>query len=360
MQPPLRETEKSMASLLSHISAFEYWRLVGTPGFPMPDQSRSIMAPPNFSLADFDWLAGMGLLSYPLHGLTSKKHKNETGRQSFEHFAPRNLPFGSLRSISKSQLIVSPELTLIQIAPLFTTAELSGIICEFCGLFTINDAIGNHLAKRAPLTTIAKISTFADRARGLQGVIALKKALPYALDNSRSPMETAAALLLSMPYRQGGFGLSGAVLNTRTKLPASQALIAGVDSLEPDILWLPAKTCIEYDSTEFHSGEGRIANDARRKNALIASGFNVVTLTASQLYSLSEMSKVAKQAASLMKRRIRIKNQDLFKIVHASTRFDLLCEQSVLRNQYAPSERAQQSIPSHTRALGWADDDGFA
>lgn len=43
-----------MTSLLSHISAFEYWRHVGTPGFIVPEPSRTTIAPPNFAVSDFD------------------------------------------------------------------------------------------------------------------------------------------------------------------------------------------------------------------------------------------------------------------------------------------------------------------
>lgn len=129
-----------MTSLLSHISAFEYWRHVGTPGFIVPEPSRTTTAPPNFTVSDFDWLVNTSVLSRPLHGLTSIKHKR-TNEPAVRHVAYQELPFGSVCSISPEQRITSPELTIIQIAPLLSFTELVCIICEFCGLFTINESL---------------------------------------------------------------------------------------------------------------------------------------------------------------------------------------------------------------------------
>lgn len=137
-----------MTSLLSHISAFEYWRHVGTPGFIVPEPSRTTIAPPNFAVSDFDWLVNTSVLSRPLHGLTSIKHKR-TNEPAVRHVAYQELPFGSVCSISPEQRITSPELTIIQIAPLLSFTELVCIICEFCGLFTINESLENPLVKRA-------------------------------------------------------------------------------------------------------------------------------------------------------------------------------------------------------------------
>ena len=84
-----------MTSLLSHISAFEYWRHVGTPGFIVPEPSRTTIAPPNFAVSDFDWLVNTSVLSRPLHGLTSIKHKR-TNEPAVRHVAYQELPFGSV------------------------------------------------------------------------------------------------------------------------------------------------------------------------------------------------------------------------------------------------------------------------
>lgn len=155
-----------MTSLLSHISAFEYWRHVGTPGFIVPEPSRTTIAPPNFAVSDFDWLVNTSVLSRPLHGLTSIKHKR-TNEPAVRHVAYQELPFGSVCSISPEQRITSPELTIIQIAPLLSFTELVCIICEFCGLFTINESLENPLVKRrAGSQASRKSPPFASAQKG--------------------------------------------------------------------------------------------------------------------------------------------------------------------------------------------------
>ena len=332
-----------MTSLLSHISAFEYWRHVGTPGFIMPEPSRTTIAPPNFTVSDFDWLVNTSVLSRPLHGLTSIKHKR-TNEPAVRHVAYQELPFGSVCSISPEQRIASPELTIIQIAPLLSFTELVCIICEFCGLFTINESLENPLVKRAPLTSVAKAA----------------KATKYAHDRSRSPMETATVLLFTLPQQRGGYSLSGARLNRKITLSPKARKMAGIDRLEPDIAWPKAKIIVEYDSKAFHNQEARISNDARRKNAFTASGFRVITLTSAQLNSKTEMDKIAAHIAAAAKKRVRIAKPATFYAKQKLLRMELLHCDGVHRKQHALSERAGQQVERAKISLSWLADDDLA
>ena len=348
-----------MTSLLSHISAFEYWRLVGTPGFATPEPNRATIAPPNFSVADFDWLASTGGLSRPLHGLTSIKHKRNC-EHAVRHVAYQELPFGSICSLSPDQRITSPELTIVQIAPLLSFTELACIICEFCGLYTINESLENPLVKRAPLTSVAKIAAFCQRAKGLTGIAKTTQAVKYARDHSRSPMETAAILLFTLPQQRGGYSLSGAQLNRKITLTTKARKTAGIDQLEPDIAWPKAKIVVEYDSKAFHGQESRIANDARRKNAFTNSGFQVIILTSTQLNSKFEMDKIAAHIAAATKKRVRIAKPTVFSAKQKLLRMELLNSEGVHRKQYALSERAGQQIERAEKCLGWLEDDDLA
>ena len=179
-----------MTSLLSHISAFEYWRHVGTPGFIVPEPSRTTTAPPNFAVSDLDWLVNTSVLSRPLHGLTSIKHKR-TNEPAVRHVAYQELPFGSVCSISPEQRITSPELTIIQIAPLLSFTELVCIICEFCGLFTINESLENPLVKRAPLTSVTTQAQISSKHGPVTSTTASTRRAPKKLP-TRNPSCTTA------------------------------------------------------------------------------------------------------------------------------------------------------------------------
>ncbi len=302
-------------NLLSHISAFEYWRSVGRPGVVRPEPTSIRHVPQAFDAGAFDWLCGMGRLSNPVHGMVSRKaHNGRTGTirpdrppesDAISHFRPSDFPRGLVFKISGDQLIVSPEFALAQISQYVTCAELAGLTCEFCGLYAPLEEADGGLVAREPLTSKAKIASFYAKAKGMHGVKALREASAYCFDRSRSPMETAVAILLALPFRRGGYALDGFVLNSRQPLDWVNRGLAGIDDLEPDILWPEGRVVIEYDSDAFHADAGRIANDARRKNLLLASGYSVVTLTTSQVANVNQMDITAKQLGRLLGRRMR-------------------------------------------------------
>lgn len=326
---------------MTHITAFEYWRLVGTAGVLVPQRTRVQTAP-----VATDTMAACGFaegksLSYPLHGLTSKKVKKMSDSSVVCHFRPTPLPQGALFRISDSVGIVSPELALVQVANTLSAVELIGLMCEFCGLFTLSESAPHGLVGRPALTDSSKLRAFLVAAAGFAGVAQARRVGKWALDRSRSPMETAAALQLVLPYALGGSALGGAQLNSKIKLDRSACRIAGRSQLEPDIYWPQSKVCVEYDSAEFHCEEHRVANDARRKNALVSSGCKVVTLTKTQLYNFSEMNDVAKHVARLSGVRLRPQDSELT----GRLRKELLSRDSVIRKQRALSVRIGQVFP---------------
>ena len=337
-----------MKCLVSHITAFEYWRLVGLPGIvrPLPTNSQAI--PSSMESGEIERLASMGLLSLPLHVATSRKKKNES-QTCFCHYRPEPYPRGSIYRIDAETGIVSPELALLQVSSDLSFGELAGIMCEFSGYYSPSCREFHGMIGREPLTSAFRIATYAERAKGLHDACRTRSAAKYALDRARSPMEVAAALLLSLPYARGGYALSGMELNNRIKLSVSARKNSRVAFLEPDILWPSARVCIEYDSAEFHGDEYRIANDARRKNALALSGYDVVTLTKEQMASAFEMDKIAHCAARHLGARLRaerIRGQK-------GLRHELLARGSALKDERALSDRAGQRFEDYSKSVFW-------
>lgn len=332
-----------MKCLVSHITAFEYWRLVGLPGIvrPLPTNSQAI--PLSMESDEIERLASMGLLSLPLHGATSQKMKNDS-LSRFCHYRPEPYPRGSIYRIDAETGIVSPELALLQVSSNLSFGELAGIMCEFSGYYSPSCRELHGMVDREPLTNAFRVATYAERAKGLHGACRMRQTAKCALDRARSPMEVAAALLLSLPYARGGYALSGMELNNRIKLSVSARKNSRVD-----ILWPSARVCIEYDSAEFHGDEYRIANDARRKNALALSGYDVVTLTKEQMASAFEMDKIAHCAARHLGARLRaerIRGQK-------GLRHELLARGSALKDERALSDRAGQRFEDYSKSVFW-------
>lgn len=317
---------RQMDYVISHISALEYWRIAGQDGKPVALQYSQAKLPQTLPLST-QLGSSVSTLSTPLHCLCSKKQKSRPKEGVIAHWANASLPPRSICRVSQQCGVASPELALLQVANSLSFAELVGMTCEFCGLFSIQDSAPHGMFSRSALTNTNRVQTFAQAASGFYGSQALRCAARYALDGSRSPAETAAALLFTLPRMRGGYGLGGAVLNQPTSLSAAGQKVAGVKRLRPDIMWPEISTCIEYDSYDFHHSEQRIANDARRKNALLLSNMHVITLTKTQLGNRQEMDKIAKHIAKKAGKRWTL--PDLQKQVNL--RCELLGAASTLR-----------------------------
>lgn len=325
--------------LLTHISAFEYWRLVGSSAAVMPFKTNVRIAPtPNTEDQQVWEAVQVGNLSLPLHCLVSKKRRQLSN--VFYHYAAHPLPRGSVYEIADGMGIVSPELALLQIAPLVSMSELAGLMTEFCGFYTPAEFLSYGLAKREQLTTVTRLKAFSEKVEYLRGLNTFQRALQYAFDRSRSPMETGLALFLSLPLHYGGYALKGLELNKEILLKKADARAFGVDTLRPDICWEAKKVCIEYDSVDFHANLSRVANDAQRKNAFAAAGYTVSTFTKTQLGSWNKTDLFAEQIAKHLGRRIRGSGDEH----RLALRKQLFSTRSVLKKQYGVSMRLGQGV----------------
>lgn len=128
-----------------------------------------------------------------------------------------------------------------------------------------------------------------------------------ALDGSTSPMETALALLLTMPVELGGFGIKKPLLNVAVDTSVLEDALRGRDSVTPDMLWPDQKVALEYDSSEFHARKGaqQAERDAARSNTLSLMGYRVLCATTRVVSSLSGVALLARQIAFLLEEPLR-------------------------------------------------------
>ncbi len=229
--------------------------------------------------------------------------------------------------------IASPEACLVQMANVLEVVELTGIMHELCGFYSPSSISESGLISRDPLTDAKKLEAVASRLSGTHGIKKFLRALSCLRGPSRSPMETALTLCLSMPKLLGGYGLSGMCLNTKTSLDSFSRKASGIDELEPDILFADQKLCIEYDGKSFHSGRDAVQRDARRGNFLTLNGYDVITIGASQLLHADNMHKTALLIARRLGKRIRIEDMSEFRRRRDILRYLVLSRNSILRNQ---------------------------
>ena len=111
-------------------------------------------------------------------------------------------------------------------------------------------------------------------------------------------METALALLLSLPVRHGGFGLPLPALNPPIDLGAdAQRVLGGQRRIFVDLLWADARVGIEYDSNEHHSSHQKHLADERRQLAADIAGMELVPWTSATVMDETAFALAAERLA---------------------------------------------------------------
>ena len=95
--------------------------------------------------------------------------------------------------------------------------------------------------------------------------------------------ESQLALMLSLPCRMGGYGLSKPLLNARLKNSLREA----------DLLWLENKLVVEYESNQHHATVESPGKDSTRRTKIELLGFRVITATNEQVTNYCLMDGLA-------------------------------------------------------------------
>lgn len=177
--------------------------------------------------------------------------------------------------------VVGPGLYLLMRATLAMPQLLPAIALNLCGTYEVHPENGTCLFDRPPLTDPESLAAFARKLpSGCTGRSHLQDALALCTGRSRSPMETALALMLSLKRRDGGWELPAPQLNRRVDLgPDAARALGGQAHVFIDLLWPEASIGIEYDSREHHSERDRQLHDKRRQVACSLCGIEIVPWT---------------------------------------------------------------------------------
>ncbi len=299
-----------MRTIVSHISAMEFWRSALSDTGSARDLCRARELPSEAGSArdmrDHP-LIRCGVLSLPVHVLALE------GRRSGAALAIHKstpLPEGSLRLVAipgfgEPLFVTSPELTLVHAALMTSLPRTAHLGYEFCGTFAPDESRPYGSRARKPLTSPEKIASYLRKLDGIRGAKALRAALPHIMEGSASPRESTLAELVTLPFLRGGSGIKHPLMNAVVPIPARSRWVTGRSHLRCDLLWPDERVAVEYDSTLCHTGAERIAEDAARKNALEALGFTVVTATWKQVENYQEYNRFVKALAKLLGTRVR-------------------------------------------------------
>ncbi|MDE8702837.1 hypothetical protein PZH32_07640 [Adlercreutzia equolifaciens] len=243
-------------------------------------------------------------LPLPLH-FTVDKRVGRTPLHAVAHLNTFPLAGKPFVRIGNGVHAASPELCFVQMARELPFPELVKVGSALCGSYRIDARRRNQLADRPPLTTRAKIERFLERNPGITGAKQARRAVKLLAEKTASPPEAFLAVLLGADHRYGGFHLPDLEVNRRMTPGSKAQAIASQGSITPDLVHRATKLAIEYDSNSEHLTPRQIAKDARRRLALEAQGYKVITVTARQLGNRFDMQRIATEVARHLGRELR-------------------------------------------------------
>jgi hypothetical protein len=245
-------------------------------------------------------------LSKPLNLLINDRGACRKSALIQSHFSKGPFPYGCFVKIENGLLTSSPELCFVHMANRLSLIDLIQLGYELCGGYTLPaepSARGQAYRETTggfvncpPLTNVAAIENLLKKLSGVHGQKRAVRASSYILDNAASPLEAKLTLLLTLPYRLGGYGLPKPRLN----FPIDDGQV----QRRCDLYWPEAKLAVEYDSDQFHVGAERINLDSMRRSALELKGISVVTITRQQIYKMYRLHEVASLLAKRLERRL--------------------------------------------------------
>jgi len=253
-------------------------------------------------------------LSYPIQATVSDPGARRSSRRLECRVSRGPLPEGCIVDMGRGLYVSSPEHCFFQSAESLPPACLFELGLELCGRYALPvqgvdygspEEAERRLYNRAPLTSKARLGAFLARMGGLLNQERLTRRLHYVADNSWSPMETKLYLLLVLPYRLGGYGFEPPDLNAKVVPGKAARQSSSKGFFYCDLYWHGYSLAVEYNSNLKHLKPWEHADDAKKRNSLLAMGVEVITVTSEQIDSAAEIERVARQLASGMGRRLR-------------------------------------------------------
>ena len=332
-----------MAVLLGHTTALDYWRSLATMqdvrlhdallGSQEERRRTTNMLQQKLATASSRQDSLAYLADHPgEHVLTVGRQAYSRTGLSFSHRIV-SLPAHSCvqmnaRHHAKPLFVCTPEFCFLQMAQQLSIEELISLGFELCGTYAIQEEGTAYNA--LPLSSPKKLGKFLSRVDGIKGIAVARRAAKYVIAGSASPLETALAMFLTLPYSLGGYGLPRPQLNHRIDIPASLTDFVHSRFFVCDLFWPDAFLAIEYDSNLAHAGVNKTVRDLMRRSILTALGISVLSVTWPQVKDRKALEQLAHLVARKTHKRLQYKNPD-FTRHHLDLRNKLLYSSPVKR-----------------------------
>lgn len=274
--------------------------------------------------------------SVPVEVITNERVGHSSSACYVRHLGMGEVPSGALCPIGSGVYVFAPAQCVLQVASIitrrvskevdsrFAVVVMAKVSCEMCGQYSLK--ADDDIAKRPPLLTLGDLASVAISMRHSHGASLLTAAIPWVVENTRSPKETDLCLLLCLPAELGGYGLpkprSNVDLDVRN---VREGFFARWPACNVDLYWGQARLVVEYDSREYHEdiGQTKVEQDSARADALRDLGYTVVSIARNQLYSPPQFREKASEIAAALQMSLPPRTPD-FEKANATLRMMLL------------------------------------
>lgn len=338
-----------MFAFLSHTSACEALRMISDTKRRWPNEPRPLPQHGDCLSTQRDFakltksidLDDLGIASRPVHFAVPSSNARSRGKRAKFHVWSRDVPANSFVWLRDNLLVSGPELTVIQLCgmhvklepllddfvasvkaeeeiiasvglddkpvmelPLYW-ARIRGLVnaaviaCEFAGHYRLPTGnVGTNYQAPA-LMTCASLKHMAQSIGSRSMEKRATDVAHIAFDNSKSPMETSLALMLTLPIEFGGFGLPRPELNKDIDVSGWRGILSDRNIICADMWWEDFGVALEYDSFSFHGQqkEAHRTSDAIRSNILTSLGCRTFRATLGAIRALEGTALLARQIA---------------------------------------------------------------
>lgn len=187
--------------------------------------------------------------------------------------------------------IVGVELCALQAATYLPFRELVEYYFELCGAYSLGHDASTSYTERFALTSTSSLKHFFNSLIDCKGLELARKAIQCVRDGCRSPMEAAFVMMLTLPRREGGLGISEIETDYEVKVTAAAKNLTRREKFYMDAYLKRSRTDIEYNGFQHDAEEDR-AIDEERKNALASMGYGIITVSRYSFMHASAFARV--------------------------------------------------------------------
>lgn len=305
-----------MELIVSHMSAADFWRIV-YPLKRVPETAEGVLKGDGLAYNEEDvwqlapfWVTPRFLEPENgiLHVLVDSKEKRRVSSSHMTHLWSTPIPDGALYSMGGGAHVSSPAFVFLQLAQTLDFVQLICYGCELCGIYVFDEHAERGFNKRRrPLVNKEALEGFICEMEGVPGAKRARAALRYIVEGAGSPRETDGALLLSLPYKHGGYSLSTFVMNLEVPLVGAARKLYHKDPCRIDICFPEKNLAVEYLGLYDHSGGEAVGSDRGRTLALKEMGYEVMEVTKFQVDNLVSFEVVVLRISKILGRRIEHK-----------------------------------------------------